>query len=85
KKQEARSKKQEARSKKQEARSKKQEARSKKQEARSKKQEALHLLQEAYDHHESTFLMIRESLDLLTLKDQPEYQVLLQKLNVPRP
>jgi hypothetical protein len=51
----------------------------------AKRQEALDLLREAYDRHETAFLMIRESLDLLTLKDEPEYQELLCKLNVPRP
>jgi tetratricopeptide (TPR) repeat protein len=50
-----------------------------------KKQEALHLLRQAYDHHETAFLMIRESLDLLALKDEPQYQELLHKLNVPLP
>jgi hypothetical protein len=50
-----------------------------------KKQEARHLLREAYDHHQTALLMIRESPDLLTLKGQPEYQEFVHKLNLPRP
>lgn len=50
-----------------------------------KKQEALQLLQEDYDHHRVPFLMIRESLDLQLLKDEPQYQDLLHKLNCPSP
>jgi hypothetical protein len=50
-----------------------------------KKQEALELLQEDYDHHGVQFLMIRESLDLLLLKDEPQYQELLHKLHCPSP
>jgi len=50
-----------------------------------KKQEALQLLQQDYDHHQVAFLMIRESLDLQLLKDEPQFQDLLHKLNCPSP
>ncbi|HUN64273.1 MAG TPA: hypothetical protein VMU53_19895 [Candidatus Sulfotelmatobacter sp.] len=50
-----------------------------------RKQEALELLQEDYDHHGVQFLMIRESLDLQLLKDEPQYQELLHKLHCPPP
>ncbi len=50
-----------------------------------KREEALRLLREDYDRHEPAFLLIRENLDLLTLKDEPEYQALLREVNPPAP
>ena len=50
-----------------------------------KKQEALQLLEEDYEHHRVPVLMIRESLDLLLLKDEPQYQELLRKIHAPAP
>jgi len=50
-----------------------------------KREEALRLLREDYDKHNPVFLMARENLDLLLLKDEPEYQALLRTVNPPPP
>ena len=50
-----------------------------------KKDEALHLLREDYERHDAVFLMIRQSLILLTLQQEPSYQQLLRKIHSPPP
>jgi len=50
-----------------------------------KKKEAIQLLQEDYEKHNATFLMYRQHLDLLTLKDEPGYQELARKIRIPTP
>jgi tetratricopeptide (TPR) repeat protein len=48
-----------------------------------KKQEALHLLEEAYVRHETDVLACLAHPDLLTLKDEPRYRALLNKIGFP--
>jgi len=48
-----------------------------------KKQEALHLLEEAYARHETDVLACLAHPDLLTLKDEPRYRALLNKIGFP--
>jgi Tfp pilus assembly protein PilF len=50
-----------------------------------KKKEAIQLLQEDYEKHNATFLMYRQHLVLLTLKDEPGYQELARKIKIPTP
>jgi tetratricopeptide (TPR) repeat protein len=50
-----------------------------------KKQEALQLLRQDYERHGPQFLMIRQNADLISLKDEPEYRDLLQKIHAPLP
>ena len=50
-----------------------------------RKKEALQLLREDYDKHRAVFLMFRQHPDLLTLKDEPEYQELWSKVRPPAP
>jgi tetratricopeptide (TPR) repeat protein len=48
-----------------------------------KKQEALHLLEEAYARHETDVLACLTHPDLLTLKDEPRYRALVNKIGFP--
>jgi len=48
-----------------------------------RKQEALQLLEEGYAHRDSHVLFCMKHLDLLTLKDEPRYKALVQKINFP--
>jgi tetratricopeptide (TPR) repeat protein len=50
-----------------------------------RKKEALQLLREDYDRHSAVFLMFRQNPDLLTLRDEPEYQDLWRKVHPPVP
>jgi tetratricopeptide (TPR) repeat protein len=50
-----------------------------------KKQEALQLLEEAYSRHQSFLFACLSHPDLLTLKDEPRYKALVQKINFPAP
>jgi len=51
--------------------------------AMGKRQEALTLLENAYVRHDATVLACLSHPDLLTLKDEPRYMVLLKKINFP--
>jgi len=48
-----------------------------------KKQEALKLLEQAYDSHDTDVLSCLSHPDLLTLKDEPKYQMLVKRINFP--
>jgi Tfp pilus assembly protein PilF len=48
-----------------------------------KKQEALKLLEQAYDSHDTDVLSCLSHPDLLTLKDEPRYQMLVRRINFP--
>lgn len=48
-----------------------------------KKQEALELLEQAYDSHDTDVLSCLSHPDLLTLKDEPKYQMLIRRINFP--
>jgi hypothetical protein len=48
-----------------------------------KKQEALKLLEQAYDSHDTDVLSCLSHPDLLTLKDEPQYQMLVRRINFP--
>lgn len=50
-----------------------------------KKEEALHLIQDDFAHHRAEFLWTLTVPDLLTLKNDPQYQELMSKLNFPAP
>jgi len=50
-----------------------------------RREEAVQLLREDYDKHNATFLMYRQHLELLTLKDEPGYQELARKIHIPAP
>ena len=50
-----------------------------------RKKEALQLLREDYDKHNAAFLMFRQNPDLLTLRDEPEYQELWRKVHPSSP
>ena len=52
--------------------------------AMGKKQEALQLLDEAYNRHEGHVLSCWTQPDLLTLKDEPRFKILLKKINFPQ-
>jgi len=51
--------------------------------AMGKRQEALSLLEDAYARHDATVLACLSHPDLLTLKDEPRYMVLVKKINFP--
>jgi hypothetical protein len=50
-----------------------------------KKEEALHLIKDDFAHHRAEFLWTLTVPDLLTLKSDPRYQELINKLNFPIP
>jgi len=50
-----------------------------------RKEEALHLIQDDFAHHRAEFLWTLTVPDLLTLKSDPRYQELINKLNFPIP
>jgi tetratricopeptide (TPR) repeat protein/predicted DNA-binding transcriptional regulator AlpA len=50
-----------------------------------RKEEALQLLQDDYDHHRAEFLWTLTDRGLLTLKDEPAYRELVNKLHFPAP
>ena len=50
-----------------------------------KKEEALRLIQDDFAHHRAEFLWTLTVPDLLTLKNNPRYQELINKLNFPTP
>jgi tetratricopeptide (TPR) repeat protein len=52
--------------------------------AMGRKQEALQLLEQAYNHHEGYVLSCWTEPDLLTLKDEPRYKALVQRINFPQ-
>jgi Tfp pilus assembly protein PilF len=49
-----------------------------------KKQETLLLLEEAYNRRDSNVLLCLSQPDLLTLRDEPRYKALVNKINIPR-
>lgn len=52
--------------------------------ALGKRQEALDLLYAAFSRHEADALWSLAEPDLLTLKDEPRYKVLVKKINFPQ-
>jgi tetratricopeptide (TPR) repeat protein len=50
-----------------------------------KKEEALRLLEDDYAHHRAEFLWLLTDTDLQTLRDEPRFQALLNKLHFPAP
>jgi hypothetical protein len=49
-----------------------------------KRREALDVMEDAYMRKNIDVLAILSELDLLSLKDDPRYQALAQKINFPR-